>query len=85
MMSSDLCETCRHCLYGTLSHLRGCNCNPFGNVATVTSQLLLHHARHCIGHNGKYLNLGTLEKLQTSENFPKNIFVQICFFHKISF
>ena len=29
---------------------RGCNCNPFGNVATVTSQLLLRHARHCIGH-----------------------------------
>ena len=33
MMSSHLCRTCRHCLYGTLSHTCGRNCNPFGNVA----------------------------------------------------
>ena len=52
MMSSDLYGTCRHCLYGTLSHLvqRRHNCNPFGNIATVTSHSLLHHARHCFGH-----------------------------------
>ena len=49
MMSSDLYGTCGHCLYETLSHMRGCNCNPFGNIATVTSQLLLHCARRCIG------------------------------------
>ena len=51
MMSSDLYGTCRHCFCGTLSCTvqHRCNCNLFGNVATVKSQLLLHHARHCIG------------------------------------
>ena len=39
MMSSDLYGTCRHCLYGTLSHKCRRNCNPFCNVATATSQL----------------------------------------------
>ena len=38
-MSPDLYGTCRHCLYETLCRKCGHNCNPFGNVATVTSQL----------------------------------------------
>ena len=41
MMSSDFYGTCRHCLYGTLSHMHGRNCNPFGNIATVTSQCVV--------------------------------------------
>ena len=41
--SEDICQD-MHC------HTLGRNCNPFGNVATVTSQLLLHRARRCIGH-----------------------------------
>ena len=32
-MSSDLYGTC---LYGTKSRTCGCNCNPFGSVATVS-------------------------------------------------
>ena len=49
MMSSDLYGTCRHCLYGTLSVRSSVDIIVIGNVATVTSQLLLHHARCCIG------------------------------------
>ena len=41
MMSSDLYGTCRHCLYGTLSHPCRRNCNPFGNVATVIYQCIV--------------------------------------------
>ena len=43
MMSSDLYGTCRHCLYGTLSCMRRCNCNPFGNMATVTASCQTLH------------------------------------------
>ena len=97
-MSSDLYGTCRHCLYRTLSHVVqcGCNCNPFGNVATVTSQLLLHHARCCIGHKwpidqmcSKYKkdcfshDLQKISELQNFGKLPKIFFVQICFFHRI--
>ena len=56
MMSSDLYRTYRHCLYGTLYKQSSMDVIVtqittvvFGNVATVTSQLLLHRARRCIG------------------------------------
>ena len=51
MMSSDLYGTCRHSLCGTLSHAHGCNCNPFGNVATVKSCKTLHWMQKADGSN----------------------------------
>ena len=45
MMSSDLYGMCRcqHCVYGTLSLTCGRNCNPFGNVATITASCKMLH------------------------------------------
>ena len=84
MMSADLYGTCSSAGVIVMSHTNSnllyrtkCrrNCNQFSNVATVASQLLSHRARCCIGCNRKYLNLGTLENFQTSENFRKIFFL----------
>ena len=49
MMSSGLYGTFRHCLYGT-SPVRSSTDVIVTHLVTVTSQLFLHCARHCIGH-----------------------------------
>ena len=51
MMSSDLYGTCRHCLCGTLFHMRGRNYNPFGNIATVTWYKTLNWTQMANGSN----------------------------------
>ena len=105
MMSFDLYGTCRHCV--GLCPIRSSmdvivtqiTTVVFGNVATVTLQLLLHHARRYIGckwpmdkmcsKHEKHCfshDLQEIFKLRNFGKFPKKkCFVRICFFHRIFF
>ena len=83
MMSSDLYGTCRHCLYGTLSHMVQCrgNCNPNYNCGIYLVMWQLSHHNYCcimqdiaLDANGQWIKcvhvtFGKYPNLGTSENF----------------